>query len=192
MKRREFFRFGARKAAEAALEVAGQGAASEIVRHFRPPYALAEPAFLKVCSRCDDCLKACPHDVIFKLAADRGLLAEGTPALDLLNTACRMCEDWPCVAACETGALALPETADDEAPPPPPAMAKVTINTESCLPYAGPECGACAGSCPVPGALEWQGARPVTNQDACTGCAFCREACITDPKSVDIAVLEQD
>ena len=43
---------------------------------------------------------------------------------------------------------------------------------------------------PVPGAIEWEGGiRPVINQEVCTGCAMCRETCITEPKAVDIAAL---
>jgi ferredoxin-type protein NapG len=66
----------------------------------------------------------------------------------------------------------------------------VRIDPETCLPYSGPECGACAHSCPVPGALEWEGGlRPVVNDDRCTGCALCREACIMEPKAVEVSVL---
>ena len=58
--------------------------------------------------------------------------------------------------------------------------------------YNGPECGACAHVCPVPGALSWEGGlRPVIDQSICTGCALCREACITNPKSVDIRALDR-
>jgi len=189
VKRREFFKLGVQKAAEAALEVAGQKQPSDTINHIRPPYALVEPKFLDACTRCDDCLEACPHNVIFRLGGDRGLLAAGTPALDLLRVGCRMCEDWPCIAACETGALSFPETNEGEDPPS-VVLAEVAINVETCLPYAGPECGACAGSCPVPGALNWEnGLRPWIEQSVCTGCALCREVCITDPKSIDIAVL---
>ncbi len=192
MKRREFFKLSVQKAAEAALEVAGQGAAADYVNYIRPPFALPEVEFLEACSRCDDCVEACPHNVIFKLRADKGLLAAGTPALDLLRVGCRMCEDWPCVTACETGALTM-AAAGDRDDPPTLALARVAINQDTCLPYAGPECGACAGSCPVPGALNWEGGlRPSIDHSVCTGCGLCREACITDPKSVDIAVLAAD
>jgi len=65
-----------------------------------------------------------------------------------------------------------------------------SIDERSCLPYLGPECGACADSCPVAGALQWpDGRKPVIDQDLCAGCALCREACIVDPKAVGIAVF---
>ena len=144
----------------------------------RPPYALDEVEFLDTCTRCDKCVDACPHDVIF-------LLPTGTPALDLLNKGCRLCADWPCVAACEPGALKFPDTGEFGERPL-PRLARVYINTSTCLPYYGPECGACAASCPVPGALIWNGTRPGIDPAKCTGCGLCREACIVEPKAVEV------
>jgi len=78
--------------------------------------------------------------------------------MDLSSRGCHMCSDWPCVLACEPGALGRKQ--DDLGAF--PKLAKVTINEDTCLPYQGPECGACAG------------------------CALCREACITIPNSITI------
>ncbi len=192
MKRREVLKLGARKAAEIALEVAGQAATLRAEAWIRPPFALEEPQFLARCTRCDDCIDACDYDVLFKLSPDHGRAAAGTPAMNLLHRGCRMCLDWPCVSACQPAALAF---ADDTKDPPAvaPKMATVTIDRQLCLPYLGPECGACADSCPVEGALEWQGGlKPRVNQDLCAGCALCREACIVDPKAVGIAVFMAD
>ena len=69
-----------------------------------PPFAVDELDFLLACTRCDKCIEACPHDVLFKLPARTGLQAAGTPAMDLLNRGCHLCRDWPCVAACEPDA----------------------------------------------------------------------------------------
>ena len=50
-----------------------------------------------------------------------------------------------------------------------------------------------AHSCPVPGALEWEGGvRPAINEARCTGCAMCREACIVDPKAAAVSALVPD
>jgi ferredoxin len=76
----------------------------------------------------------------------------------------------------------------DDAPVPLPVMAVADIDSRHCLPYQGPECGACAGSCPVPGALGWDDTRPVIDAALCTGCALCREACIADPKAVVLQI----
>lgn len=70
-----------------------------------------------------------------------------------------------------------------------PSMAKAKINTKECMPYSGPECGACRGSCPIPNTLVWSNEKPSINQETCIGCGLCREACITSPKAVTIHSL---
>ncbi len=189
MDRRDFFRVGARKTAEISYQVASDRAASRAHRWLRPPFAVDELDFLLACTRCDKCIEACPHGVLFELPARTGLQAAGTPAMDLLNRGCHLCRDWPCVTACEADALKLPGQGDGS-PPAVPKLARVRIDPEICLPYSGPECGACADSCPVPGALEWEGGlRPVINEERCTGCALCREACIMEPKAVEVSAF---
>jgi ferredoxin-type protein NapG len=188
MDRRTFFRRGLKDAAEVAVKHADARVSKRAGHWIRPPYALAELEFLLACTRCGECVAACPHGVVFLLPARLGAQVLGTPALDLLNQGCHLCEDWPCVAACEPGALHLSE-AEDDAPRPPPRMAVAAIDTQTCLPYNGPECGACAASCPVPGALLWEGERPRIDSGVCTGCALCREACILEPKAIHIRSL---
>ncbi len=181
MRRREFFRSGFGRIARTALEGLDEAVEPTWIR---PPFARPETHFLLSCSRCDRCIAACPHVVLFPLPAAAGLKAAGTPAMGLDHRGCRLCADWPCVAACEPGALRRP---DGEAGPP-PVLAAARLDRARCLPYAGPECGACAGSCPVPGALVWDGPRPVLTA-ACTGCGLCREACVATPKAIEIARL---
>ena len=159
----------------------------------RPPYACVELDFLIKCTRCGDCIEACPHNVLFPLPAKFGLQAAATPAMDLVNKGCHLCADWPCVEACQDDALALPTARDDEEKKSdalqPPRLAIATIDKDKCLPYLGPECGACADSCPVPGALTWDGPRPNIDANICAGCAMCREVCVVDPKAVIVGTL---
>ncbi len=183
MDRRQFFRQAARRTARTALDEAVRRAEARARHWFRPPFALPELDFLLACTRCGACVEACPEGLIFPLPARRGAQVVNTPALDLLNKACRLCEDWPCVAACEPGALRRPEPGEDGAGPR-PRLAAAAIDPLVCLPYRGPECGACAGSCPVPGALLWDGERPRIDPGACTGCGACRAACISRPPAV--------
>jgi len=181
MNRREFFTSSWKAADEAASRPA--------MTWIRPPFALDESAFLAACTACGDCLDACPHQVVFPLPEAAGKAATGTPALDLLNRGCHLCRDWPCVTACDTGALELPVPDPGRPDPVPrwPELALAHVEPSSCLAYLGPECGACAHSCPVDGALVWHdNTKPVIDPERCIGCGLCREACIVSPKAISI------
>ncbi len=196
MDRRQFFRRALHKGAEVATKAADHHASGRARHWFRPPYAVNELEFLLACTRCGACSEACPHHVIFPLPARLGTQVVGTPALDLLNKPCRLCDDWPCVTACEPGALAYPpvdeqESTADAAPTPLPKLAKVKIDPARCLPYAGPECGACRGSCPLPDILVWLREQPRIDPERCIGCGACRAACIATPNAVLIETPNQ-
>jgi len=191
MDRREFFRRGFQKATRTAVEQVDARVTAKARHWLRPPFALHELDFLLACTRCGECSKACPHQVIFPLPAKRGVEVASTPALDLLNKGCRLCQDWPCVLACEAGALALPQQQQQENTPPVPSrLAEVRIDTHTCLPYQGPECGACASACPVPGAMRWEGEKPQIIAETCLGCGLCREACIVEQKAIGISTIK--
>lgn len=181
LERRHFFRLGLEKALSAAVKTLDEGKA---LRWYRPPFAQGELAFLLQCTRCDLCIEACPHRVLFRLPLDVGPKAAGTPAMALAQRGCHLCSDWPCVKACTTGALVKP--ADQERPS---RLSLVVVNPEQCLPYKGPECGACQSVCPIPGALLWNGPRPQVDRTLCVGCALCVEACITQPKALILKPL---
>lgn len=190
MERRAFFRLGLDRALNALLSTADAATQKETARWFRPPFALRELSFQLACTRCDKCIEACPHQVLFRLPMEYGVRAAGTPAMDLLTRGCHLCADWPCVNVCEPGALKRPVMPEGEGIPP-PVLARARIDARHCLPYQGPECGACNNVCPVPGALTWDGPRPVIHENLCTGCALCREVCITTPKAVGVDTLIQ-
>lgn len=190
MDRRLFFKVVADKVGKSVAREADDHINKRASHWIRPPYALQELDFLLNCTRCDNCIEACPHQVIFKLPARLGTQVMGTPAMDLLHKGCHLCKDWPCVYACESSALKPPDKNKDGSPDL-PVIARAEINTETCLPYSGPECGACESSCPVVGALKWEMSKPFIDAELCTGCGLCREVCIVDPSAVMVSSLYQ-
>ncbi|VAW67706.1 Ferredoxin-type protein NapG (periplasmic nitrate reductase) [hydrothermal vent metagenome] len=226
MDRRAFFSRSAGKVAQTVTKHAAEKARKNAANWIRPPFAIEELDFLLACNRCGDCTDACPHHIIFPLPATLGAKVFATPALDLKNHGCHLCEDWPCVQACETKALLIPDEsaghdteteeqsllAEAEGGEPndglveeigeiasaeeinsespellrlSPVIAVVSINTKTCLPYSGPECGACR-VCPIEGAMSWDMEKPKINPEFCIGCALCREACIVEPKAINV------
>ncbi len=150
MKRRGCFRPGAKKAAKVVSRSALDKIVGPVGTWVRPPFSLNEISFQQACTRCDACIESSTYDVLFKLTKDHGPQVAGTPAMDLTNKGCHMCDGWPCVAACEAQALVMPLKDKERL-----KIAQVEIDPKVCLPYAGPECGVCAHSCPVSDALEW-------------------------------------
>lgn len=132
----------------------------------RPPWSLPEEPFTDLCSRCDDCLKACPT----------GLLKRGDggfPFVDFAHAACTFCAD--CVQACTIGALSR----QPEASP----WTLLAHIGEACLAQKNVECRICGERCEVD-AIRFRPAlggiaRPDINALACTGCGACVAPCPT-------------
>lgn len=142
----------------------------------RPPGAVQEMTFLDGCTRCGDCLEACPHDALH-LAPERFRQAAGTPTFDPLGQPCLMCADMPCIAACEPGVLSRDFGI---------AMGTARIDPQICLAYQGTGCTVCAERCPVPGAIVMDAARPRIDQETCTGCGACQHVCPAPQNAVGI------
>jgi ferredoxin-type protein NapF len=132
----------------------------------RPPWALPEAAFVDRCTRCGDCIPACPD----------GLITEGRgrfPQMDFSQGGCDFCAE--CVAACMPGALSR-DAADEQRP----WRLKATI-LDNCLSLNAVICRSCGEACDeraIRFQLELGGvARPILDQEACTGCGECFAVC---------------
>lgn len=128
----------------------------------RPPWALPEGEFTQRCSRCGDCVQACPARI---LVAAQG----GYPGVDFSRGQCAFCGD--CLSACRTGALVKME---------PPWRLAVEISP-ACLPRQGVECRSCEDACPA-AALRFPcrlggPALPAVDHGHCTGCGACVAPC---------------
>src|SRR5690606_38546008 len=75
------------------------------VRYLRPPGALPDMLMLSACSRCGDCLRACPAQCI--QLDPKGKIASGMPHIIARESPCVVCDDLSCMKACPTGALVL-------------------------------------------------------------------------------------
>jgi ferredoxin-type protein NapG len=155
-------------------------------RHFRPPGALPEPAFLAACPRCGYCVEACPVDAVVSAPPSAGLAA-ATPVIIPETEPCIACDGMLCAQVCPTGALVPP--ADGWARE---RLGFLDLDTDRCIAFQGIECGVCARVCPV-GAkaldLDEQG-RPVIGA-ACVGCGVCVRACVTSPSSFTLTLSER-
>lgn len=130
----------------------------------RPPWALPEATFIDTCTRCNDCLSACPEAII--ISGDGGY-----PSIDFKRGECTFCAD--CVTACQAHALSRQE---DQ----PAWSIKATISP-ACLPHHGVECRVCGDYC-ASRAIRFTprlggSPLPAVDTELCTGCGACLAPC---------------
>jgi MauM/NapG family ferredoxin protein len=182
--RRALFKSSVGKWLEQAMENAERRVAPE--RYLRPPGSLPEVAFLAACTRCGDCITACPPFAIRKVPTSGGLAA-GTPYIDITIQACVVCDTMPCATACPTEALTVPPDIWEGY-----RLAALEFVPERCVTFHGTRCRACADACPVGEealTIDADG-HPVLKQEGCVGCGICVRACITTPSSFLLRPLE--
>lgn len=147
-------------------------------RYLRPPGALDEAAFMLTCTRCGDCAKACPTQVIKFLGPEAGT-AVGTPYIDPLDKACILCGD--CMPVCEPRALLTITN---------PRKVKIgtaVLDPAQCWAHNGQICDLCYNRCPYPDeAIRMVEGKPEIVPDACTGCGQCAYVCVSTPPSITI------
>ncbi len=140
----------------------------------RPPGAVAEDDFLARCTRCGDCIQACPEEAI-QLAPARMRSAAGTPIIVANENPCRHCEGTPCSTVCQPGVLR---------PDYPQKMGTASVSQMDCLAWQRSFCTVCEEQCPIPGAINLDAGRPVIDPQACTGCGICLYACPAPRKAI--------
>lgn len=168
--RRSFFKFGFLKGKEQAIKKIKE----KVPRiGIRPPGAIEEEEFLLACTRCEDCVTACPHGVIFKAKYTESNIYGNTPFMDFSHKACEMCTDFPCITACKTGAL-LPNEELKK-------VGVAEVNREHCLVQQGQYCDYCLRSCPKEyNAISVDDKRmPVIDVEKCVGCGKCEYICVS-------------
>jgi polyferredoxin len=158
----------------------------------RPPGARSELDFLSTCSRCAQCMKSCPTNVIQPAIFDAGLEGFMTPQMDFRRGYC----DWSCNECgkvCPTQAIRHLPLEQKRLK----VIGRAYIDRNTCIPWAeGDECLVCQELCPIPdkaivfntgqvlSALpESEGEQqtpvrlPIVVADRCIGCGICEYNC---------------
>lgn len=177
--RRGFLRANAGALGRLLAEAMGQAVvkAQGGQRYLRPPGAIDEAGFLLACTRCDECLKACPVGAIKRLPSSAGV-AVGTPFVDPQDVACTLCGD--CMPVCQPQALLT------VAEPRQVRMGRAVIDTDHCWAHQGSICDICYQRCPFPDeAIRMAAGKPEVLA-ACTGCGLCAQACVSTPPAITI------
>ncbi len=153
-----------------------RGYLTPVTAPIRPPGAIAEKNFLSLCTPCQDCASACPHDLIDHDKA-------GRPVMNFAQTTCVFCAD--CTRACKSGAL------DEQQARPWQVMAQIN---QDCLSRNGITCRTCGDHCDeqaISFELMTKGrSQPIINDDQCTGCGACMRICPN--KSITIITLSDE
>lgn len=139
----------------------------------RPPGAISEKAFLQACTRCEECIHACPKDAIQRAPKKFGFLIHNTPYIDAMRTPCVMCTELPCISACPDEALLPVQELTDV------SMGYAILDKKKCQAYGDTFCQQCVIDCPVPGAIHQVDDKPIIDKNICTGCGVCMRSCST-------------
>jgi MauM/NapG family ferredoxin protein len=140
----------------------------------RPPGALGEEEFLTHCTRCTACQEACPYQSIRRLGPEFGRAA-GTPAIIPHESPCYLCEDMPCISACEPLALRHIPRGDVR-------MGTARIDLSACYVALGQRCDYCVSRCPLGRNAIAFGSNglPIVKSPGCAGCGVCGYLCPAD------------
>ncbi|WMC11995.1 ferredoxin-type protein NapF [Oceanimonas pelagia] len=127
------------------------------------PWAVPWPQFSDGCTRCGDCLRACPEQII--VTADGGF-----PSIDFSRGACTFC------GACATACAEPLFSPRSDSP-----WRQYAAFHDACLAQKGVHCRSCEDGC-EPAAIRFRPrlgavAVPELNEAACNGCGGCVAAC---------------
>lgn len=163
----------------------------------RPPGALAEKDFLAACTRCGQCVQACPYDMLH-LASLISSMEAGTPYFVARDKPCEMCVDIPCMKACPSGALSEELTDINDAR----MGLAVLLDHETCLNWQGLRCDVCYRVCPlIDKAITLEEVHndrtqihakliPTVHSNSCTGCGKCEQACVLEEAAIKVLPID--
>ncbi len=156
-------------------------------RLIRPPGGRVEDELLALCSRCGQCLKVCPTNVLQPAVSEAGFEGVFTPHMDFRVGPC----EWSCNECgkvCPTGAI-QPLLLEAKRRT---VIGRAFIDRNRCIPWADYKtCLVCQELCPVPdkaivintaevtapGGKRVRLGRPEVVAERCIGCGVCENAC---------------
>lgn len=138
----------------------------------RPPWTVDEALFTADCSRCDDCIRHCPEQIIIKGSG-------GFPEINFQHGECTFCGS--CADICQSPVFTSTERQ--------PWAYKASIG-DRCITAKQVVCRTCVEQCDVEAIslkpkLGGVGS-PELNLDLCTGCGACVGPCPTQAISIAI------
>lgn len=146
--------------------------------YLRPPWAVANAAFIEGCSRCGDCIAVCETQILVRGEGD-------FPEIRFSQGECTFCQK--CVQVCQAPIFRAVSEA--------PFNHKVKIGA-SCLTHNHIECRVCQDNCPTRAIkFVWQAggiAQPQINLEACNGCGGCIKPCPMNAISLDFNIQHNE
>lgn len=145
-----------------------------------PPWSLPKEMFVAACTRCGECINACPERILYKGEG-------GFPEIDFNLGACSFCKE--CLTSCQADALHAVNNDIDS------AWDLVVVVNPDCLSIQGITCRSCADHCEkkaIRFQLQLSGiAAPIISQQECTGCGACVLPCPVDALIIKYSATNQ-
>lgn len=174
-------------------------------RLIRPPGSVEESEFLERCIKCDQCINACPTNVLQPAGlAEGGVASLWTPVMNFNIGHCQL-KCTLCSEVCPTGAIRKITVEEklgkgEYAEAGPIRLGTAFYDLGRCLPHAMEiPCVVCEEVCPVsPKAIQTKDVeakdvfdnivvlnKPFIVPDLCIGCGICQTECpVTDSRAV--------
>lgn len=144
----------------------------------RPPGAIAEKDFIKVCIKCMKCAQVCPYHSIV-IAHLEGGNNMGTPFIYPRKIPCYLC--MKCPEVCPSGALKTIKAEEVK-------MGLAVIDEDKCLPYNGVICFICFKNCPMfrEAIILVDERYPKVVAEKCVGCGICEKVCPAEETAITV------
>jgi ferredoxin len=154
-------------------------------RLIRPPGALPEEQFVRVCTGCGECLKVCPNNALQATFLEAGLAGLYTPRLVPRIGYCEEHCNF-CGQVCPTEAIRFLPTEEKRRV----QMGVAHIDKSRCIAFAKDKiCMVCNEQCSYHAILgddRDDKKRPIVKEELCTGCGICENKCPVEGESAII------